>query len=297
MSRLALLFTLLLSLSAQAAPAEVNAASLLVGTRVVDEEGEPLALGMELFDEQPCAGYNPALSENPPLIIELAEPFDLTRLEAINSSNEEYIPGISVKALRVELGQSPKGPWEPQAEWVLQKGSQPQSRPLPLKKMRYLRVTLVANHGNKDWIGLSELRVWGRRSSPRDILFTGAWQTVYGELQLTQSGQRITGCYGEPQSDAGDKILEGTLQAPAFAGTWRESSGEGSETVGPVIFTLTQEGNLSGVWGNTPGERTQRWDGTRLAKPTITCRKPKKTLNVQPPADVPPGTEMGPPRP
>jgi hypothetical protein len=155
-------------------------------------------------------------------------------------------------------------------------------------------VTLVANHGNKDWIGLSELRMWGRRSSRRDILFTGAWQTVYGEVRLTQSGQRITGCYGEPESDAGDKVLEGTLRDPAFAGTWRESSGEGSETVGPVVFTLTQEGNLSGVWGNTPGERTQRWDGTKLAKPTITCRKPRKTPRVQPPADVPPGTGIAP---
>jgi hypothetical protein len=265
----------------------VNALSVLAGARIVDEEGSPTTTGAELLDEQPCTSYQPPPSDNPPLIIELAEPFDISRLEVINSGNEEYTPGISVKSLRVELGQSPKGPWETQAEWTLLKGSQTQSRPLALKKTRYLRVTLVNNHGNKDWIGLGELRAWGRRSSPRDIVFTGAWETTYGEVRLTQTGQRITGCYGPASSDAGDTLFEGTFRDSAFVGTWREDRDGASKTVGPAVFTITAEGNLSGVWGYTPSERLQRWDGTKLEKPTITCRKPKKPANEQAPSDAP----------
>lgn len=295
MSRFAFIPALLLTLSPLAAsPQEVNTASVLAGARVVDEEGEPLSTGAELLDGLPCTPYTPPLSDNPPLVIELAEPFDLSQLEVINSADEEYTPGISVKTLRMELGQSPKGPWEKQVEWTLQKGAQPQTRSLTLKKTRYLRVTLVDNQGNKDWLGLSELRVWGRRSSPREHVFTGAWETGYGEVRLTQTGQQITGCYGPSGSDAGDTLLEGTFR-DAFVGTWRENHGEGSETVGPVVFALTAEGNLSGVWGNTPSERTQRWDGTKLAKPTITCRKPKKTPGDQAPLGLPPrGTTYGP---
>lgn len=279
MSRLALLPVLVFALQAQAeAPTaeEVNALSLLAGARVVDEEGTPIEVAGTLFDGQPCTQYEPLLSQNPPLIIELAEPFDLTRLELINSSNEEYTPGISVKTLRVERGAGPRGPWEPYIEWTLPKGSQVRTRALSLEKTRYLRVTLLANGGNKDWIGLGELRAWARHSTAREHLFTGAWQTNYGELLLSQVGQRVTGCYGSPDTQAGNTLVEGTLRDSTFQGTWRESRDEAPDTVGPVAFALTQEGDLSGVWGNTPSERIQRWDGKKLAKPTITCKKPRK---------------------
>ena len=67
------------------------------------------------------------------------------------------------------LGKPIPGPWQPLAEWELEKGQQPQSKAVSAQKARYLRVTLVANHGNADWIGLSALRAWGRRSTPRTV--------------------------------------------------------------------------------------------------------------------------------
>jgi hypothetical protein len=300
MSRLALIPALLLTLQAQAEPPmeeEVNASSLLTGARIVNEGGTPQDMAAGMFDGKPCTQYDPTLSENTPLILELIEPFDLTRLEVINSSDEEYIPGISVRTLRIEQGQSPSGPWGLRIDWELQKGSEPQTRPVSLEKTRYLRVTLVANHGNKDWIGLGELRTWGRRSAARELLFTGAWETVYGELRLSQVGQKITGCYGSPGSQAGDKLLEGTLRDAVLIGTWREKRSDGPDTVGPLDFALTQEGNLSGIWGYTPSERTRRWDGKRLAKPTISCKLPKRTPGQETPAEGPQGaTQTRPPR-
>lgn len=285
MTRLVLLFSWALALDVQAAPPtseEVNAFSLLAGARVVDEAGNPTAVAAQLFDGQPCTPYETTVAQNPPLVIELAESFDLTRLEASNSSNEDYTPGVSVKTLRVELGQSPRGPWETQVDWQLQKGSQQQTRSLQLKKTRYLRVTLVANHGNKEWLSLGELSAWGRRSSSRDVLYTGTWETTYGELRLTQTGQRITGCYGQPGSEAGNQLIEGTLRNGALVGLWREKHNGTSDTVGPALFVLTQEGDLSGVWGNTPSDRTQRWDGKKLAKPSITCKVPKPAAGAPP---------------
>jgi hypothetical protein len=298
MSGRTLLLALLLTFPAQAEPPmeeEVNASSLLTGARVVDEGGIPQDMAAGMFDGKPCTQYDPTLSENAPLILELVEPFDLTRLEVINSSDEEYTPGISVRTLRIEQGQNPSGPWGARIDWELQKSSEPQTRPVSLEKTRYLRVTLVANHGNKDWIGLGELRMWGRRSAAREILFTGAWETVYGELRLSQAGQKITGCYGSPNSQAGDKLLEGTLRDAVFVGTWRETRSDGPDTVGPLAFAITLEGNLSGIWGYTPSERTSRWDGKRLAKPSISCKKPKRAPVQETPAEGPQGPTRTPP--
>jgi outer membrane protein OmpA-like peptidoglycan-associated protein len=289
MSRLLLLLSLLLTVLAQAAPPkasaaeEVNALALLSGARVVhDEEGSPLNLAPGLHDGTLEGQYDPRLTSNPPLIIELAEPFDLSRLELINSKDEEGYPGISVKKLSVEQGPSHKGPWQPLTDWELKKGMKPQSQAISAKKVRYLRVTLAANHGNPDWIGLSELRAWGQRSAQRQVQFTGAWQTNYGEMRLTQTGQRITGCYGtDPKS--GGSLVEGTLEGTIFFGLWRELQ-EGSTATaseGTIAFALTQEGDLSGVWGSGPTDRTARWDGKKLAKATITCEKPEAGLKAE----------------
>ncbi|MCP3137769.1 OmpA family protein [Pyxidicoccus xibeiensis] len=288
MVRLALLPALLLTLQASAAspePAaaapEVNALALLTGARVLDGQGRPTNDAYGMLDGELDSQYDPAVSSNPPRVIELAEPFDLTRLEVINSKDEKNYPGISVKTLRVEHGPSHKGPWQPLAELELKKGREPQSKPVSAKKVRYLRVTLVANHGSKEWIGLSALRAWGQRSEARKIDFTGTWRTAYGEMQLTQTGQRITGCYGQTGSKAGNNTVDGTLEGTVFFGLWREVQDGGNDRSGPIAFALTQEGGLAGVYGSGKSESNTRWDGEKLAKATITCTRPEAGLSEE----------------
>jgi outer membrane protein OmpA-like peptidoglycan-associated protein len=287
MSRLALAPALLLALQAWAAPPkraatpEINALGLLTGARVLDEDGGPWEAAARMLDGQPETQYDPGFSENAPLIIQLAEPFDVTRLEVINSNAEKDYPGISVKKLRVERSARHTGPWQRVVEWKLSKGTKPQSRAVSLRRVRYLRVTLVSNHGNESWIGLGELQGWGRRSASRKIQFTGAWETNYGELRLTQTGGRITGCYGPSGSKAGHNTVEGTLEGAVFFGRWREANEGGADTSGTMAFALTQEGELSGVWGTGPTDRTTRWDGTKLPRSTITCARPEEQLGEE----------------
>lgn len=103
MSRLMLCCAaLLLSFQARAAPAapsaeEVNAIGLLTGARSLDANGEPSDQGRGMIDGQLDQQHDPGLSDNKPLIIQLAESFDLSRLEVINSKDEQTYPGISVK--------------------------------------------------------------------------------------------------------------------------------------------------------------------------------------------------------
>jgi len=211
-------------------------------------------------------------------ILRLAEPADLTAVEVINSFQEAGYPGLSTKVLKLEQGPSAEGPWAPLAELKLVKGAKPQRSKLAAKKVRFVRVTAVSNHGSEEWTALAELALLGKPSAPRKIDFNGVWDTNYGEMVLTQTGARVTGCYATSASTkAGDCVVDGTLEGATFAGTWREGEGESAHE-GLMVFALTAEGNLSGVWGRSAGDRTSRWDGTRKAKATVVCEKPERDL-------------------
>lgn len=275
-SLLTVLLLLPTTLLAAEPPEELNATALVAGARTVSEDGEPLDTAVELFDGTAERMWEPnKTTPTVSFILELAEPFDLTRAEVVNSSNERVYPGISTKKLRLEQGASPKGPWKPVTEVTLKKGTAPQKVAFaPLKAARYLRVTLLENHGNQEWWSLAELSVFGRRSTPREkIDFTGAWDTQYGNMRLTQKGQRITGCYG----DEGASTFEGTHEGPVFFGTYQEG-----ESRGTIAFALNAEGNISGVWGTDLNAKggTRRWDGKKAA-PKITCKDVVKGLGEE----------------
>jgi len=276
------LSVLLLSLAASpsAAP-DINALSCLNGTRPIDEEGEPSSTAMGLIDEDAASPWEEPRAdvETPTITLELAESFDLTALEAVNASAEAEWPGLSVKKLRVEVAASRTGPWKTLAETTLKKGTQPQRTKVSSSKVRYVRVTLLENHGSEDWTALGELRAFGTRSAPRKVEFTGAWDTNFGQMKLEQKGERIVGCYGSDESKTGDNTLEGTLEGSIFSGTWREKGEEGVRK-GMLALALTTEGGLSGVWGNAADgkDRSARLDGKRRKKATISCDEPEKTL-------------------
>ncbi len=269
-----------------AAPAEeINAVALLAGARQVNEAGAPTDASALLFDglAENGAQWEPAKTE-PTIsaIIQLAEPFDLTRAQAINSLSEGSYPGISTKKLRLETANNPAGPWKKLVDASLKKGTSPQPITFsPASGVRYLKVTLLENYGEENWWSLAELSVFGKRSQPRGaVSFTGAWQTPYGEMVLTQEGQRVWGCYGSSESKAGDATVEGTVDGPVFFGTFLEKAAGGK---GAVAFALTTERELSGVWGNDVAgkDRTGRWDGTPIRKATLTCEKPEKDLGAE----------------
>lgn len=266
---------------------EVNAVALLAGARQVDEDGTPLDASALLFDgrAERTSQWEPART-GPTIhvVLELAEPFDVTRAEAVNSFSEDSYPGISTRRLRLEHGASPKGPWKKLGEGLLKRGTKPQAVALSrVKAVRYLRVTLLENHGEESWWSLAELSVYGRRSQPRGARFTGAWTTPSGELVLTQEGQRVTGCYGTGK--VGNTTVEGTVEGPVLFGTYVEkaSGAEETQSRGTLALALTAEGALSGVWGSdvTGRERTARWDGTPLAEAHLTCEKPEKELGAE----------------
>jgi OOP family OmpA-OmpF porin len=277
------LLSLFLSASRAASPAEgvVNALALLAGAKQLDASGEPIDHADALIDSVPDQGWEPAVADSHEAIFKLAENYDLSRAEVLNSSNEPNWPGISVKRMRIEAGAGAGGPWRPLADLKLEKKVAPQSFKISGKAVRYVKVTLTANYGNPEWFGIGELSLFGRPSETRKVDFNGAWDTNYGEMRLTQSGQRIFGCYGRDHSKAGNSTVDGTLEGRVFAGTWSQRS-ENERRTGLMVLALTREGELSGVWGgNDPKERNQHWDGKRLAAATIVCEPPESSLGKE----------------
>ena len=92
--------------------------------------------------------------------------------------------------------------------------------------------------------------------------FTGTWTSTFGEMQLRQSGQRVTGTY-----TYNDGHIEGRIVNNILRFTWEERASGG---VGLGIFSLTDDGNsINGQW--TSGDEDPRlsssyWTGTRISR-------------------------------
>lgn len=249
-------------------PDEINALSLYAGARQLNEQGTPVNDSVFLNDGLASiqSQFEKDYTETPlPLVFQLAEPFDLHRMEVVNSFYEKDYPGISTKRLRLEQGKTASGPWTPLIEVELAKGTKPQNFPFsPAKNVRYLRVTFLQNYGEKRWWSLAELGVYGKRASQRSpASFAGTWETTYGQMRLELQGQRITGCYGSEGANA----IEGVVDGTAFYGRYIEGN-----TVGPMSFVMTVDGELSGIYGsNMEDPFRYRWDATRSKDAAIRC--------------------------
>lgn len=263
---------LFLPAAALAAPAseEIDALSLLSGARqLIEGSGAPtndstaLNDGLATKDSQ----YEPEKrkDESKALVIELAEKFDLNRVEAVNSFSERDYPGISTKKLRLEQGSTRSGPWTPLVDVALQKGTARQKFDFkPATGVRYVRVTFLENYGNAEYWSLADLAVYGRRTAPRaKIDFTGQWETDFGPMKLVQQGGRISGCYSD-----GSFLIEGVAEGPIFFGTYTEN-----QVTGAMALALTAEGDLAGVYGTdiTGKDRNTRWDGRKVAGTGPAC--------------------------
>lgn len=249
------------AMAAEPATDEINALSLYAGTRQVDHQGQPVN-DSHLLNDGVATRHSqfevsrtgePTLS----LVFQLAEPYDLHRLEAVNSFEEDGYPGISTRRLRLEHGPSHEGPWTPVTEVELAKGTKPQGFAFPpVKNVRYLRVTFLENYGEERWWNLAELAVYGRRVAERGAAdFSGTWETTYGFMHLTQEGERVYGCYGSE----GANLVDGVVDGQSFYGSYTEGN-----TVGPMSFVMTVEGEMSGIYGTGFIDPTRyRWDAVR----------------------------------
>jgi hypothetical protein len=193
-------------------------------------------------------------------IIELDRPYLIQRLVVDNRDDDEMqYPGISAREVRFEAStQSHTGPWKPVATVMGKKFGRAEKvleRPVPA---RWLKVTVLSNHGHKLYTEISELEAYGQplqERPPHEMQPDGVYQTNYGPLLLKVKGGKVEGCY---ELDKG--YVYGTTDGRVFHLNWIEHRGEER---GTAVLVLSSTGFLNGLWyerGNLSGT----WFGNKL---------------------------------
>jgi hypothetical protein len=90
--------------------------------------------------------------------------------------------------------------------------------------------------------------------------WSGSWDSEWGTMQFTQSGNQVTATYTYY-----DGRITGTASGDTLAGTWSQSpSYQPPEDAGDVVFTMADDGNsFTGNWRF--GTNTGTWDGAWTA--------------------------------
>jgi hypothetical protein len=90
--------------------------------------------------------------------------------------------------------------------------------------------------------------------------FTGNWNTSFGPMHLTQSGNTVSGTYAICNGTA---TITGQVTGSALDGTWTEPCDGGQ---GQIHFVLSADGkSFTGLWGVGTGAPTNSWNGTRTS--------------------------------
>ena len=102
----------------------------------------------------------------------------------------------------------------------------------------------------------------------------GTYTTNYGEMNITQVGNKITGTYTHKEGK-----IEGTLKGNTVSGMWHQSNGKGL-----FIFQFNPDYSaFTGKWSYNDAEPSSDWHGTRIASSDTAATSP---ANIQLPPET-----------
>lgn len=198
-------------------------------------------------------------------VIELAQPY---RLEAVTFDSttvqEPSYPGISAKGVEIWVSQtSAKAGFRKVAAAELPKQAV-HDVPLPAGTVaRWVKLVVTGNHGNANYTELTEVRASGApvgaATTPK---ITGNYKTNYGDLNLSNTGGRITGCYYD-----GSGVVNGASDGRNINFEWRQPGRRGT-----AVMVLSSAGALNGYWFEN-GARQGVWFGERLSDTPKSCAR------------------------
>ncbi|MBN1298001.1 OmpA family protein [bacterium] len=133
---------------------------------------------------------------------------------------------------------------------------------------RWVRLTLLNNHGSPNYTELFSFRGIGLRTDlPAPVSVSGNYDSTFSTFHLRQQGSALTGCYEYNRG-----LLEGTVEGRVMKLTWHESGEPGeniAETDGPAVMVFAEDGRtFQGYWwhAENAGEAPNgAWNGTRTS--------------------------------
>jgi outer membrane protein OmpA-like peptidoglycan-associated protein len=276
---LALVLGLATTLSGQNKMEESPVISLSAGSLLVQkpEEYGGTWSGFYILDENPKVGWASPKGKltNHIFVIALAEKTQLQRLEFDTAQVDG--DGRGAKDVTVELSdQSATEGFKPIARVTLQDRANRQSFPVSGEAAgRWLRLTVLSNHGATDYTELMDFRGYGKQLSKTPFPeVSGTYDTNYGKFHVLQQGASLSGCY---EHDEG--LLSGGIESRIMKITWRQK-----ERSGPAIMVFSPDvKQFFGLWWNE-GKTSDAggvWNGKFLSKEVGGCPNWKSSGGVQ----------------
>jgi outer membrane protein OmpA-like peptidoglycan-associated protein len=133
---------------------------------------------------------------------------------------------------------------------------------------RFVRLEVVDNHGDPEWVELCALRGYGERPAATQLGdVSGTYESSYSKFHVRQQGGALLGCY-----EYNDGVLTGSVSGRVMKLTWSENGGN---SAGPAVMVFSPDArSFRGHWWNGT-DRDQApsgaWDGTRLTKEVGSC--------------------------
>lgn len=257
----------------QAAPEAVNLLSLYEGTLPVVE---PAFFGgwpaVNLLDDSPESGWacENGMTKGNVFVFEMLAAAAIERFEFDNSRVDTE--GAGAKEVTVEVSAaSVKDGFETVLRATLAEKADRQSfQALKAVSGRWVRLTVLTNHGSGSWTELFSFRGYGARPAMAAQLasISGTYETTYSKFHVRQQGTALAGCY---EFDGG--LLSGAIEGRLMKITWQEAGGPNDR--GPAIMVFAADGrSFRGYWwrlGNEKRAPDGVWEGKKASAEVGGC--------------------------
>jgi hypothetical protein len=213
------------------------------------------------FDDNPksiwCSMRGDARKQS--FVLELPRTYRLDKIKIDNSSAQESsYPGVSAKV--VELWgstTSDQSGFTKLASIQAAKHDRSIATIGSNAQARWLKIVLVSNWGNHEYIEVSDISVSGtpvgKAPAPSD--YTGSFITNWGCLKFNQVGSNVSGCY--PYADG---KLSGTVNANVVRFNWFQPEGNN----GAAVMSMNHDGSfIDGFYHQKGDTSLVRWYGKR----------------------------------
>lgn len=174
--------------------------------------------------------------------VEFTERFTIERLE-FDTRCEDFA-GIGAKEVKVEFASSTVDPQYKEVGTFTLKENQLNSVDIANQEARMARISILSNHGHKQYTELTEFAAWGKPVSPEInvIDIDGTWRSNWGDATFKQNGALVSGDYVYH-----DGVIQyGGINRNQVTYTWIE---EEYGLAGQTLMFLNEDGTrLTGIW-------------------------------------------------
>lgn len=131
---------------------------------------------------------------------------------------------------------------------------------------RFVRLTILNNHGSEEWTELMGFRGYGTHRPPESLgSIDGTYDTDYSKFHLRKQGTALVGCY-----EYNEGVFEGSVEGRVMKLTWVEG-----ESRGPAVFVFAPDGkSFRGFWWRDTDKGNAvsgAWNGTRVSSEVGGC--------------------------